>query len=165
MRKMIILFFTICNLHIFGNNENNILEKNCNNKNYQGCYDAIRNYRLNNSHTGTDWELVQKLYIDLCDSAFAEACMALGNLYTINSISEIKTDFEKSAKYNTKGCKLGNMIACNNLAVMYRYGQYYKKDYKKALELFTIACNKKDHSAVLKACSSKEKTHALISEM
>jgi len=155
--KIILIFFLVIGfINGYDNIEINNLKEKCKNKEYSMCYDALQNYRLNREHKDTDWELVEKLYIKLCSNSYAKACMSLGNLYTVNSIQEIKADFKKSAEYNTKGCDLGDMIACNNLGVMYKYGKFYKKDYNKALKLFTKSCNNKDHSAVDKACNSKD---------
>ena len=144
------------------NNISNALNEKCKSTDDKICYDLIYEYRTNNDYTDIDWKLLQKLYIKLCNNSFSKACFSLGNLYTINNIKAIKTDLKKSAEYNNKACELGNMPACNNLGVMYRYGKFYKKDYKKALELFTKSCVDKNHSAVLKACRSKEKTEKLL---
>ncbi|CAA6801202.1 MAG: Unknown protein [uncultured Sulfurovum sp.] len=163
--KQLILYFLIINfLNAYSEiGINNVIE-NCKGAQYKECYDAISDFKNDNNYADINWKWIIKLNKNLCDASYAKACMSLGNLYTINSIQEIKVDLEKSAIYNTKACELNNMIACNNLGVMYKYGKFYKKDYKKALELFMKSCSNKDHSAVEKACRSKEEIIRILQE-
>ena len=164
MKRLIIFFLIIKFLNAYSEiGINNVIE-NCRGNEYKTCHDAISDFEDDNDYADIDWKWIIKLNKDLCDASYAKACMSLGNLYTFNSIKAIKVDLEKSAKYNTIGCQLNDMVACNNLGVMYKYGKFYKKDYKKALELFTKSCNDKDHVAVDTACRNKEEITLILQE-
>ena len=163
MKLYLILIFIISLL--FGSDDRiiDIIVKNCSKNNNKICYQSIRDY-IDNDDVKIDWNLVKKLSINLCNNSYGDACQLLGNMYAPNSIKSIKKNWKISAKYHKKACELGNMVSCNNLGVLYKLGIFYKKNYKKALILFTKACEDKDHPAVDKACSNKDNVLSLLQQ-
>ena len=162
IRLMLVGLITILMPNV-GYTEDYIISS-CDSKMYDECYHDIEMYRASKPNSDIDWTYVIQQYKKMCNASYSKACMSLGNLFTYNSIKQIKPNLAKSAKYHKKACELNCMISCNNLGVLYKHGIYFEQNLKKALQLFTKACKYKDHPAVDKACRNKENVIEMLNE-
>ncbi|MGL2757283.1 tetratricopeptide repeat protein [Helicobacter pylori] len=61
-------------------------------------------------------------------------------LFDLGMLSYDKQDFSKARKYFEKACELKDGRGCNNLGVLYEYGQEVEKDLIKAAYFYSKAC-------------------------
>ena len=94
-------------------------------------------------------------YVDKeCKNKNIAACVGLGDLYLFG-LSGLNKDYKKAKFYFEKVCNKDKSIkqdkffleACTNLGLMYDNGLGVKQSYKKATELYNIACNGGDFGA------------------
>ena len=77
-----------------------------------------------------------------CESQNGKDCRTLGWLYA-NGFG-VHIDYDKAAKYFSKGCKLKDGIACGFLGALYNDGSGVSQSYDKAAEYFAKGCKLQD---------------------
>ncbi len=113
----------------------------CQKKAGGGCYDAGRIYD-NGTEVTRNQRLAIMLYIDACDLKNDKACTRLTQLPQ-NEVEKEKREKAAHAKWlNAKnGCDANNAEDCSQAAINFYTGNYEIKNFNKAFELSTKACN------------------------
>ncbi|SUO97824.1 tetratricopeptide repeat protein [Suttonella ornithocola] len=78
-----------------------------------------------------------------CEQGNADACAIVGTQYQLGR--GVARDIKASATYLEKSCELGSADGCAVLTSAYVNGnQGFAKDYKKALKMATLGCEKEN---------------------
>lgn len=84
-----------------------------------------------------------------CMAGIARSCNRLGYRYLKGTRGQ-KQSFSDAAYYMRAGCELGDPLACQNLAYLYKNGKGLESDHERAFELYSRACD----SGVGQACTA-----------
>lgn len=95
------------------------LEKACNLKDKEGCFNAGFLYH-NGQGVKQDFAKAKKYYEKTCDMEDKAACNHLGFLYAEGQ--GVKQDEARAKKYFGKACDLGNQNACDNYKILNEQG-------------------------------------------
>jgi TPR repeat protein len=82
-----------------------------------------------------------------CDMNYYQAFNNLGRLYLLD-VDKSEQNIEKTIKCYERGCEFNDKTAFYNLGNMYYYGEFVKKDYKKAKEFLTKSYNLGHNKAI-----------------
>ena len=84
----------------------------------------------------------EKLYIKACGGDDAFACHNVAVIYAKSDNIALKNI---SLKLYEKACKGGYAKSCIHLGRLYRDSHTLERDYKKAKEMFALACEANDY--------------------
>jgi hypothetical protein len=91
-------------------------------------------------YNGNDYVEARPLLERACDTANAEACYDLGEIYRAGW--GVTQDYGHSATLFLKACNAGNTDGCIGLGVSYANGNGVEQNYSRARELFSLSCDK-----------------------
>jgi len=130
---------------VYGNvdiSEKKYLLDECKSGNAKSCYKFSKYYdtcMYNGACSQEYLKVIFKPYKKACEGGIVSACSRLGDMYIFGYGT--KRDIPKGIHIMEQACKKNDAWACGYMGMVYKWGWlYYKRDYKKAYEYYSKAC-------------------------
>lgn len=131
--------------------------KACDLGDVESCKTSAKTYLLGKYKVAKNADKAIEFYDKACSLKHLKSCRLLAHLYdeqrhpkALRKFGKIKKDEKKSISYYDKLCKYDKKNItkiCTILGMRFEDGDGFKKDTKKALELYSIGCKKGDANA------------------